>query len=149
MPAGVLGLEAIDDVEKEDYENVIVPAIEKAIAVRSHGRTRRLPRRKTRTGSEPASGLASSRALGRALVDRAEGVALPGSSEGTLGLVDVMVVSCSVGFVASSGGGRSLGDSHHHADADAASDATTATPRRSGRRGDHHAPGTGCHPPTV
>lgn len=32
MPAGVLGLEAVDDVEKEDYENVIVPLVEKAIA---------------------------------------------------------------------------------------------------------------------
>lgn len=32
MPAGVLGLEAVDDVEKEDYENVILPAVEKAIA---------------------------------------------------------------------------------------------------------------------
>ena len=32
MPDGVLGLEAIDDVEKEDYENVVVPAIEQAIA---------------------------------------------------------------------------------------------------------------------
>ena len=38
MPAGVLGLEAIDDVEKEDYESVIVPAIEKAIA--EHGKIR-------------------------------------------------------------------------------------------------------------
>ena len=32
MPTGVLGLEAIDDVEKEDYENVIIPAINAAIA---------------------------------------------------------------------------------------------------------------------
>ncbi len=38
MPAGVLGLEAIDDVEKEDYERVILPAIEKAIA--EHGKIR-------------------------------------------------------------------------------------------------------------
>jgi hypothetical protein len=38
MPAGVLGLEAVDDVEKEDYENVIVPAIDKAIA--QHGKVR-------------------------------------------------------------------------------------------------------------
>ena len=38
MPAGVLGLEAIDDVEKEDYENVIVPAINEAIA--QHGKVR-------------------------------------------------------------------------------------------------------------
>jgi hypothetical protein len=32
MPAGVLGIEAVDDVEKEDYENVIVPAVEAALA---------------------------------------------------------------------------------------------------------------------
>jgi SpoIIAA-like len=32
MPDGVLGLEAVDDVEKEDYEKVVVPAIERAIA---------------------------------------------------------------------------------------------------------------------
>jgi hypothetical protein len=32
MPAGVLGLEAVDDVEKQDYENVIVPAINKVLA---------------------------------------------------------------------------------------------------------------------
>jgi hypothetical protein len=32
MPAGVLGLEAVDDVEKEDYQKVIVPAIDKALA---------------------------------------------------------------------------------------------------------------------
>ena len=32
MPAGVLGLEAVDDVEEEDYEDVIVPAVEEAIA---------------------------------------------------------------------------------------------------------------------
>ena len=38
MPAGVVGLEAIDDVEKEDYENVIVPAIDAAIA--EHGKVR-------------------------------------------------------------------------------------------------------------
>jgi stage II sporulation SpoAA-like protein len=38
MPDGVLGLEAVDDVEKEDYENVIVPAIDKAIA--QHGKVR-------------------------------------------------------------------------------------------------------------
>jgi hypothetical protein len=38
MPEGVLGLEAIDDVEKEDYENVIVPAVEQAIA--QHGKVR-------------------------------------------------------------------------------------------------------------
>ena len=38
MPAGVLGLEAIDDVEKEDYEAVILPAINAAIA--EHGKVR-------------------------------------------------------------------------------------------------------------
>ena len=38
MPAGVLGLEAVDDVEKEDYENVIVPAVDAAIA--EHGKVR-------------------------------------------------------------------------------------------------------------
>ena len=38
MPPGVLGLEAIDDVEKEDYENVIIPAINAAIA--EHGKVR-------------------------------------------------------------------------------------------------------------
>jgi hypothetical protein len=38
MPSGVLGLEAVDDVEKEDYENVIVPAINEAIA--RHGKVR-------------------------------------------------------------------------------------------------------------
>lgn len=38
MPAGVLGLEAVDDVEKEDYADVIVPAVEAAIA--EHGKVR-------------------------------------------------------------------------------------------------------------
>jgi hypothetical protein len=38
MPAGVLGLEAVDDVEREDYENVIVPAVDQAIA--QHGKVR-------------------------------------------------------------------------------------------------------------
>jgi len=38
MPAGVIGLEAIDEVEKEDYENVIVPLIDNAIA--EHGKVR-------------------------------------------------------------------------------------------------------------
>jgi hypothetical protein len=38
MPTGVLGFEAIDDVEKEDYENVLVPAIEASIG--EHGRVR-------------------------------------------------------------------------------------------------------------
>jgi hypothetical protein len=38
MPQGVLGLEAVDDVEREDYENVVVPAIEQAIA--QHGKVR-------------------------------------------------------------------------------------------------------------
>ena len=38
MPAGVLGLEAVDDVEEEDYENVIVPAINQALT--DHGKVR-------------------------------------------------------------------------------------------------------------
>lgn len=38
MPAGVLGLEAVDDVEKEDYVDVILPAVEAAIA--EHGKVR-------------------------------------------------------------------------------------------------------------
>ena len=38
MPAGVLGFEAVDDVEKEDYENVILPAVDAAIA--EHGKVR-------------------------------------------------------------------------------------------------------------
>ena len=38
MPAGVLGLEAIDDVEEEDYEDVLIPAVEAAIA--EHGKVR-------------------------------------------------------------------------------------------------------------
>jgi hypothetical protein len=38
MPAGVLGLEAVDDVEKRDYDNVIVPAVEDALA--RHGKLR-------------------------------------------------------------------------------------------------------------
>jgi hypothetical protein len=38
MPTGVLGLEAVDDVEREDYENVIVPAVEAALA--EHGTVR-------------------------------------------------------------------------------------------------------------
>lgn len=38
MPPGVLGLEAVDDVEREDYENVIVPAVKAAIA--QHGKLR-------------------------------------------------------------------------------------------------------------
>jgi len=38
MPAGVLGFEAVDDVEEEDYANVLVPAIEQAIA--EHGKVR-------------------------------------------------------------------------------------------------------------
>jgi hypothetical protein len=38
MPDGVLGLEAVDDVEKEDYENVILPAVDEAIA--RHGKVR-------------------------------------------------------------------------------------------------------------
>ena len=38
MPAGVLGLQAIDDVEEEDYRDVVVPAVEAAIA--QHGKVR-------------------------------------------------------------------------------------------------------------
>ena len=38
MPPGVLGLEAIDDVEREDYADVLLPAIESAIA--EHGKVR-------------------------------------------------------------------------------------------------------------
>ena len=38
MPAGVLGFEAVDDVKEEDYANVLVPAIERAIA--EHGKVR-------------------------------------------------------------------------------------------------------------
>jgi hypothetical protein len=38
MPAGVLGLQAIDDVEDEDYRDVVVPAVETAIA--EHGKVR-------------------------------------------------------------------------------------------------------------
>jgi hypothetical protein len=38
MPPGVLGFEAVDDVEKSDYENVLGPAIEAAIA--EHGKVR-------------------------------------------------------------------------------------------------------------
>jgi hypothetical protein len=38
MPPGVLGLEAIDDVEEEDYEKVILPAVNEAFA--EHGKLR-------------------------------------------------------------------------------------------------------------
>jgi hypothetical protein len=38
MPPGVLGLEAVDDVEREDYANVVAPAVEAAIA--EHGKVR-------------------------------------------------------------------------------------------------------------
>jgi hypothetical protein len=38
MPAGVLGFEAVGDVEEDDYEDVIVPAVEAAIA--EHGKVR-------------------------------------------------------------------------------------------------------------
>ena len=38
MPAGVHGLEAIDDVEAEDFRNVVRPAVEAAIA--EHGKVR-------------------------------------------------------------------------------------------------------------
>jgi hypothetical protein len=38
MPPGVLGLEAIDDVERSDYTDVLVPAVEAAVA--EHGKVR-------------------------------------------------------------------------------------------------------------
>jgi hypothetical protein len=38
MPAGVVGLEAVDDVDEDDYEDVIVPVVENAIA--EHGKVR-------------------------------------------------------------------------------------------------------------
>lgn len=38
MPVGVLGFEAVDDVEKEDYEDVFLPAIDAAI--KEHGKVR-------------------------------------------------------------------------------------------------------------
>jgi hypothetical protein len=38
MPVGVLGLEAVGDVERDDYENVLLPAIEATIA--EHGKAR-------------------------------------------------------------------------------------------------------------
>ena len=38
MPAGVLGLEAIGDVEEEDYRDVVLPAVDAAIA--KHGKVR-------------------------------------------------------------------------------------------------------------
>jgi hypothetical protein len=38
MPAGVLGLEAVDDVEEEVYTDVLIPAVEAAIA--EHGKVR-------------------------------------------------------------------------------------------------------------
>ncbi len=38
MPAGVLGFQAIDDVEQEDYRDVVVPAVDAAIA--EHGKVR-------------------------------------------------------------------------------------------------------------
>ncbi len=38
MPPGVLGLEAIDDVEEEDYRNVLLPAVDAAIE--EHGKVR-------------------------------------------------------------------------------------------------------------
>ena len=40
MPPGVLGFEAVDDVEKEDYEDVLVPAIE--AYVKNHDKVRAL-----------------------------------------------------------------------------------------------------------
>jgi hypothetical protein len=38
MPVGVLGVEAVDDVEREDYENVLLPALETMRA--EHGKVR-------------------------------------------------------------------------------------------------------------
>jgi hypothetical protein len=38
MPPGVLGLEAVDDIEKDDYRDVIAPVVEAAIA--EHGKIR-------------------------------------------------------------------------------------------------------------
>jgi hypothetical protein len=38
MPVGVLGVEAVDDVEREDYENVLLPAVEATLA--EHGKVR-------------------------------------------------------------------------------------------------------------
>lgn len=38
MPVGVLGVEAVGDVEKDDYEDVLLPAIEAARA--EHGKVR-------------------------------------------------------------------------------------------------------------
>ena len=38
MPVGVLGLEAVGDVEREDYENVLIPAVSAALA--EHGKLR-------------------------------------------------------------------------------------------------------------
>ena len=38
MPPGVVGLEAVGDIEKEDYKDVIAPAVEAAIA--EHGKVR-------------------------------------------------------------------------------------------------------------
>ena len=38
MPAGVLGFEAVGDIETDDYANVMVPAVEEAIE--QHGKVR-------------------------------------------------------------------------------------------------------------
>jgi hypothetical protein len=38
MPVGVLGFEAVGDVERDDYENVLVPAVSAALA--EHGKVR-------------------------------------------------------------------------------------------------------------
>ena len=38
MPVGVLGLEAVDDVQKQVDDNVVVPAVDAAIA--EHGKVR-------------------------------------------------------------------------------------------------------------
>jgi hypothetical protein len=38
MPVGVLGLEAVDEVERDDYENVVIPAVRATLA--EHGKVR-------------------------------------------------------------------------------------------------------------
>jgi hypothetical protein len=38
MPVGVVGLKAVDDVEQADYENVLLPAVNAALA--EHGKVR-------------------------------------------------------------------------------------------------------------
>ena len=52
MPVGVLGLEAIDDVEEQDYRDVLVPAVEAAIAEHGQGAPRLRPRPGSSTSNE-------------------------------------------------------------------------------------------------